>query len=265
MCFVCFSVRVLSSTAVKKFGWMVKAPSPPECHTGHRYLRSPVDSNLYLGGPVSLINFDRDANTQLMLCPRQGFVGLVTKRPLLPGNEVSWSYTFMHRSSPMQDLNHKNKWFLVSCWHFVLVVIRNWFAFLIKRLQRYLFWSPSPQDFCCSETNQAPSNGKRLRKEVGNSRPLKMMKVVETYLWCPFSGRNLEEGKKKVNLKEHLAVRHAVDVCHAMNVKVDEQDPAKGVAYKDFCTYLDLLAKVYRSLSAFGYHVLPACRFLLAQ
>ncbi|KAK3920944.1 DNA damage-inducible transcript 3 protein [Frankliniella fusca] len=63
--------RILTVGKPVPLGWIAKAPGPNNA-TFHRYLRSPcirgADSSLYLGGPISLANYDC---TDMLTC-RQG-------------------------------------------------------------------------------------------------------------------------------------------------------------------------------------------------
>lgn len=105
-------------------GWLARAPSPAMCPTGHRYLRSPCGtetSPVYLGGPISLANYDEiDRVTCKRLIsvhePLKYKLGMckVPRRKIQGGQEVLWSYNL--NASDKRDINFypESDWNLVS-------------------------------------------------------------------------------------------------------------------------------------------------------
>lgn len=84
--------RSLTSNSFTILGWLVTAPSPEDCTTGHRYLRSPVDGNLYLGGPISLGQFSKTPTVRCQRALNHPGVQVTTVCPLEPGSDVKWTY-----------------------------------------------------------------------------------------------------------------------------------------------------------------------------
>lgn len=105
-------------------GWLAKVPSSSMCPTGHRYLRSPCQNEqgcIYLGGPISLANFDK---MDMVVCKRfisnkepwKNKIG-VSKSPkskLARGQEILWSYNLPVRDRSNPQLFSSKEWKLVS-------------------------------------------------------------------------------------------------------------------------------------------------------
>jgi len=113
--------RFLSPTSPTTMGWLAKAPAVGQCPTAHRYLRSPLGENLYLGGPVSLVNHDPVGRILVHVPTCQStaarhIVKVVSKRKLIPGSELLWSYE--NKNVGSRDLSL----YLVSEWFFTVSI-----------------------------------------------------------------------------------------------------------------------------------------------
>jgi len=104
-------------------GWLAVAPKPEECPTGHRYLRSPIAEKSYLGGPVSLANWDKTRESTVRChahinCGETSKYFMITVKPLAPLTPITWNYGFTRQDTypPLHDIS---KWLLsVSLPHY---------------------------------------------------------------------------------------------------------------------------------------------------
>jgi len=109
---------ITNSSNMKDMGWIAHAPSNKECPTGHRYLRSPISTSSYLGGPISLANWAPNKKSTVKCCAhvncdKSGKYHLTTKRPLAPLTPVLWNYGFDGETTfPLMPL--PSEWKLVS-------------------------------------------------------------------------------------------------------------------------------------------------------
>lgn len=97
-------------------GWLARAPSEGQCATGHRYLRSPVEPNLYLGGPISLANRDDVSRISINMpfnktSSSRGLVTVFKLRTLPPGSELLWSYSCRSTSNATFSMHSYDEWF----------------------------------------------------------------------------------------------------------------------------------------------------------
>ena len=107
-------------------GWLSKAPNTDQCPTAHRYLRSPCtysrdQCRIYLGGPISLANFDSENR---VICKRnlsdvepwvhKLSVSKNPKRTIKSGMEVLWSYNLGLHDKLHPNLYPQNQWLVVS-------------------------------------------------------------------------------------------------------------------------------------------------------
>ncbi|KAK3919876.1 3-methyl-2-oxobutanoate hydroxymethyltransferase, partial [Frankliniella fusca] len=114
-------MRSLTSGKPIALGWIAKAPSPDDS-THHRYLRSPcicgTDSSLYLGGPISLANYDTVdmVKCTLSISTKKHLANttLVSRAPkikLIAGDEVLWTYNISSRERLTRvQFFHEKEW-----------------------------------------------------------------------------------------------------------------------------------------------------------
>jgi len=106
-------------------GWLARVPSVEECPTGHRYLRSlcctDTNDNIYLGGPISLANFDEVDRVECKrfistIEPRRNKMSVtrVHGRRIVAGMEVLWSYNSDAAKRANPNLYPQNEWQLVG-------------------------------------------------------------------------------------------------------------------------------------------------------
>jgi hypothetical protein len=95
-----FSLSSLTAGNCSALGWLAEAPQNDEGPTSH-YLRSPIGTNLYLGGPLSLCNWAWVKTSEATVSPKKSSSSLIdskylyyvtTIRPLDGGTEVLWNY-----------------------------------------------------------------------------------------------------------------------------------------------------------------------------
>lgn len=231
-------------------GWLVKAPSPEKCPTGHRYLRSAAGTEeypLYLAGPVSLANFDPENRVLFKKCVsgqephiNKVYINKVRGRKVVEGQEILWSYSLNSNDRQRPNFHPENEW---------------------------------QPDMCCSQTEisaivpipQAPEqNDAQIAKKrrVGGQRPLLTAGEVTSHKMCTYCGENLALNLKagqKPNVKRHLALKHASHLCLEMGSAIDCED--EGVSDMKFIQHLDKVDHIYNSLKSHGYKIVPACKY----
>ncbi|KAK3931988.1 SCY1-like protein 2 [Frankliniella fusca] len=227
--------RSLTSGKPIALGWIAKAPSPDDS-THHRYLRSPcicgTDSSLYLGGPISLANYDTVdmVKCTLSISTKKHLANtmLVSRAPkikLIAGDEVLWTYNISSRERLTGvQFFHEKEWKLK----------------------------------CCSELGGPVLIHTKIRRH----QPLKQSLDVKGFRPCTYCGKNLAEAAKpgsKINLKCHLALKHATELCNELNG--DDKEPAAMISPQLFIKHLDHNVNVYNTLHNMNYKVVPACKF----
>lgn len=271
-------------------GWLAKAPPAATCPTGHRYLRSPCcrldKEDIYLGGPLSLANFDVVNRVNVNRClsviePRRYKVEIVKApgRKITVGQEVLWSYNLNATKRSCPNFSPQNEWQLVGVMYITSILAVTSLASSLLTPILYCVI----QDTCCSEVEtcmpgpipgrlqeeaaplpepSAPTPAPSKRRKVGGQRPLKTSACVRSFKVCTYCGVDIStlvaEGKKE-NMKRHWALKHAVNLCEEMGVIVD--DAAQPVSAKAFIKHLDKVDHVYNSLHNHNYKVVPACNF----
>ena len=117
--------RLLSANNTAILGWLARIPSPKTCPTSHRYLRSSFlleeDEDLYLGGPISMANYDKVNRVICIRCLSSNEIRrnkvAVYKAPgrkIIPGQEVVWSYNLNATKRKYQRFYHQKDWQLVG-------------------------------------------------------------------------------------------------------------------------------------------------------
>lgn len=229
------SKRVLTPTSALRMGWIARFPGP-ENPTHHRYLRSPCQHHgnndfLYLGGPLSLCNYDPHPNLKVDFSisskeERANFVFVQKTEKLEPGDEVFWTYNISK-----QEMEDGSKDFYQE---------REW------KLS------------CCSETdldlvsNQPP---KRVCKR--SSQPHKDSVKLKGYRFCTYCGLNAAD--LKLNMKCHIALKHPSELCAEMSGEENYVPGETPISSKAFLQHLDAVSNAYNTLHNLGYKVLPAC------
>lgn len=253
-------------------GWLARVPSVEECPTGHRYLRSlccrDTDDNIYLGGPISLANFDVVDRVECKrfistIEPRRNKMSVtrVRGRRLVPGMEVLWSYNLDATKKAKPNLSPQNEWQLVGC----SLSLQILFIFTGQNLILYYFL----QDICCSEVEKTQTleqiqvssmsdpgdqAGPALKKrKVGGQMPKKAQKCVTSFKPCTYCGINVPS-----HIKRHWALCHAKDLCKEMGVENNKTNP---VSPKHFMQHLDKVNHLFNSLNNHNYKIIPACNF----
>lgn len=126
------------------------------------------------------------------------------------------------------------------------------------------------QDICCTESNGGScqtdlnTEPRMKQRKVGGQRPLLSSGVVSQFKLCTYCGVNMAEGQgdkaKKVNAKRHWATNHAIQLCHEMGAKIDDEKfPVSPI---QFMKHLDAVDHVFNSLNSHNYKIVPACTFL---
>ncbi|XP_034253862.1 uncharacterized protein LOC117652823 isoform X2 [Thrips palmi] len=219
--------RVLTEKKPLTLGWLARVPSPDMCPTGHRYLRSPTGEEkypVYLGGPISIANYDK---VDRVLCrrlisqkePNKNKMGVCKgpKRKLSPGQEVLWSYNFDPAAKRCPNFFPENEWQPILC--------------CSELLQKGSSFIPSllAEDLGQVEEHDDPPS---KRRKVGGQRPLIKTACILSHRYCTYC----EMGVDPNNVNTPL-------------------DP------KDFIKHLDKVDHVFNSLNSHNYKVVPACKF----
>ncbi|KAK3928043.1 Immunoglobulin superfamily member 10 [Frankliniella fusca] len=225
--------RTLTVGKSLPLGWVARVPGPGD-PTYHRYLRSPcirgTNTSLYLGGPISLANYDE---IDMVFCrfsisrekhlANTLLVSKAPKRKFNPGDEVMWTYNI-----PLKNIKMEVIFYQETEW----------------KLK------------CCSEEDDSAlvKQSKRCRQPC-EKRSL----GLKSFRPCTFCGQNLAEATKpKINTKCHLALKHAVDLCSELPGYKSEIDL---VSPKEFMQHLDLVVNVFNLLNSMNYKIVPACQF----
>lgn len=113
-----FRTVTAGSVARKSMGWLAVAPQPQECPTGHRYLRSPLSSKSYLGGPLSLCNWSESCTVNCLAhinCNKSGKYNFHCNS-LPPLTPLEWNYGIMYQrgAKKFPTMFEKDIWHLVS-------------------------------------------------------------------------------------------------------------------------------------------------------
>lgn len=111
-------------------GWVAKAPEKDQCPTAHRYRRSPLGDNLYLGGPISLVN--QDSVGRVSVHPpisertaARHLVRVLSVRKLLPGSELLWTYGSQNTYTKSLNLSPVTDWFFTVSFNILVLQIGN--------------------------------------------------------------------------------------------------------------------------------------------
>ncbi|KAJ1518902.1 hypothetical protein ONE63_011488 [Megalurothrips usitatus] len=249
--------RIYTEKKPAIMGWMARVPSPDICPTGHRYLRSPCcDENLpvYIGGPISLANFDE---VDRVICKRfisanepfKNKLGLykAPRRKIVGGIEVLWSYNLSARDRESPNFHPE------SDWQLPMFIITQ--AACCSQVEERDLLPPS----AVAAKKDAQST---KRRKLDGARPLMSAALVTSYRPCTYCGLNLaqsETGKNYINMKRHWALKHAAHLCIEMGVEVDNE--TKPVSAKSFIKHLDKIDLVFNSLNTHSYKVVPASSF----
>lgn len=111
----------LTGSTSHAFGWLVVCPEENDCPTAHRYLRSPIGANLYLGGPLSLSNWARTADATITAKKSSSTLSefkymyfISTVHPLDEGTEILWNYGIKREKEFPFKLDVTSSWLKVS-------------------------------------------------------------------------------------------------------------------------------------------------------
>ncbi|KAK3916896.1 Chaperone protein [Frankliniella fusca] len=246
------SCGFLSPTKKTVMGWLAKAPEANQCPTAHRYQRSALESNLYLGGPVSLVNQDAlgrisvHASTCKSAAKRH-LVTVLSTRKMVPGSELLlWTYCRQNVNSNDLNLTPTTEWFLPECCSEVEIAVLD-----IEQL-------PGPTT--APPTASEPPM-KRKKHVVGGIRPLTKSLELPRFCLCPYCGLNVDSEKSySPNLKRHLSLHHAADVVKEIGKEaLDMEDPATA---REFTLQLDKIDNVLDGLHKRFINYQPACNFI---
>lgn len=222
----------ISENSCVCLGWLAVCPSIGECDTAHRYMRSPIGTNLYLAGAISLANWAKTSEATVKARKSSSSVPFQKKlyyvntvKRLAKGTEVLWNYGQLGiMEFPLGD---------ASTW-----------------IQP-----------CCSEVNTAFHPSSPITAASISSRPTtprgprKRDNVIQSYRHCTLCGCNIDENVQKKNIKAHLVSHHAVDICYGV---YSEYGSIHGTA---FLSNLHAFCKIIECLLHNGYHIMPACHF----
>jgi len=130
-----FLCRLFTERNPLVLGWLAKVPSPDRCPTGHLYLRSPCGEDefpVYLGGPISLANFDE---VNGVICKRlisvnepnknKMAVHKAPRRKISGGQEVLWSYNLNVTAKCHPNFYPNTDWQLVSVIYSVHLLLQT--------------------------------------------------------------------------------------------------------------------------------------------
>ncbi|KAK3920943.1 DNA-directed RNA polymerase subunit alpha [Frankliniella fusca] len=151
-------------------------------------------------------------------------VSRAAKRKFNTGDEVMWTYNITAKNRKMdRDFYPETEWKLK----------------------------------CCSE-----SDGSLVKQPKRHSYHLERRSVgVKSFRPCTYCGQNLAEVTKpgsKINIKCHLALKHAVDLCGEL---AGYNCPRDLVSAKLFIQHLDMVVNVFNALNNMNYKIVPACKF----